>query len=95
MVKHEDAIETQDGLRVFFEMNQVVLRHELAPVNNELSCFPVELTNVEALNDFVHISVRATDQCLIRSPVLLHHLLDEEPSIVFLKLHRSSLVHHA
>ena len=70
--------------------------HELALYAQELSCFLIEGTGSEAMNNQLHVDIFTADESFECAPVVYSQMLDEELLVVLLDLLTSflfSLVH--
>ena len=88
------AIQTQNRLGIFLQVNQMVLSHEFPFDDKEVSCHPIELVVViEYRHDSIHISVVTSHECLESPPVLFLDHADGKVPIVLLNLLIAFLVY--
>ena len=70
--------------------------HELALYAQELSCFLIESTGGEAMDNELHVDIFAADESFECAPVVCSQMLEEELLVILLDLLTSflfSLVH--
>ena len=83
VLEHEDSIQTQDRLRVFLQMNQMLISHVLAFGDQEFARLSVERAAAHAVDDKLHVAILATHKGIKRSLILLLMVINQVLLVLF------------